>query len=715
MKKRIIISLIFILALLSISNNKWNISAATRIDKEVTADSGDSSTEIQKLLDYNKYGKYNLTIRIPAGTYELLRELRIFSNTTIIADSNARLMKNHLKGALLANDLSNDEGGYLTTENITIIGGIWDSSKIADIKKGTESFRFIHATNVTVNDATICNVPENSHLLTFAGVKNGIVNNCTLYGYVGTSYKEAIHLDIVHDDIIVPSMQTKYLVYDDLACDGITITNTEISDYPRGIGSHSSVKGVYHKNITISKNNLHNLDEAAIKAYNYINLEISDNLIHNTGLGILVYTHITKEEDHYLEALTTTKKEEPPENYNIVIKGNTIQNISQISSVFAFKWGDAIRILGNDERPLSGVTIENNRIMNADRYGLFLQNAPNSTIAKNQITSTKKNGIYLIKSCNNSIISGNKVIEAGTSGSIEGGIGILASNQVTISDNTIKSPAKNGIFLYSQSNSCTITHNGIISSGENGIALYQQSNDAVITSNTISNYGKYGVFAYKIGSATINSNTISAKSGNDSVDGIHIAGDRSNDNEFIIKENTICSSNRYGMYLSNAPRCYVGSNSIADTVKNALYLDNTCNNSSVYYNQIFNAGKTGSQEGGIGISKSKKVLIYMNTVRNAANNGISLYNGSTICTVKANSITSAGNNAISVSNSSNYAKITYNIIKGSKALASNNRGIFVYAANYATITNNTITRYKLNQDINTNYSTGSMERNNTIN
>ncbi len=186
----------------------------------------------------------------------------------------------------------------------------------------SESFRFIHASDITIQNATICNVPEGSKLILFAGVRNSIVDGCTLYGYQGSTPKEAIQLDIVHDDVLVPSMQMNEIHYDDLPCDGITITNNEVYDYPRAIGSHTSIKGVFHKNITISNNNFHDITEAAIKAYHYVNVLISNNIITNASAGVIVYTYINDSGIHYMNPLPGTIQEGLPENYHISIEGS---------------------------------------------------------------------------------------------------------------------------------------------------------------------------------------------------------------------------------------------------------------------------------------------------------------------------------------------------------------------------------------------------------
>lgn len=682
--------------------------------KEVTATANCTSAEIQNLLDLNKEGNYNLIVNIPEGTYNLDKELRIYSNTSIIADPNAKLMRNHTKGAMLANDLSKDAGGYNTTVNISVTGGIWDASKVWDSIIGSESFRFIHASNVVIKEAIICNVPNGSHLITLAGVRNAIIDDCRLFGYRGTMLKEAIHLDIVHDNAVVPSLQSKSLVYDDLVCDNIQITNCQIYDYPRGIGSHTSIQGVYHKNIKITNNQLHDLKEAGIKAYNYQNLTIEGNSIYKGAVGILVYTSIDNGEEHYLTPLKTTQTEEIPENYFITIRNNEISEIAPFKVGNATLWGDAIRIIGSKERPLTGVLCDSNRINTMGRYGIFIEEAPEAVVTNSMISDTKKNAIYLINGCDKSEVSNNKIENAGEKGSTEGGIGVLNSNKLSIISNTVTNPAKNGVFLYNKSTSCSITNNIIVGAGENGIGLYHQSNDATVTLNQVANYKLHGIFAYQVGSATITDNKINAVTSSGSQDAIHVNADKSSRKIFRIQNNVIATANRHGMYVKNAPKVNIEGNNISKTIKHAIYLDAGCKEGMVQKNTIKNAGKTGSNEGGIGVSNSSKVMIYKNTVKNAAKNGIFLYNQSTSCTIKGNTISNSMDNAISINQQSNKAIITENVITGNKKSNMNNRGIFVYQSDDAVITKNKITSCKKNHEININSSKGSKVKENTI-
>lgn len=706
--KRIV--LILAAAMILIGGMGWKQKvtwAAERTKKEVSLPAGSDSQALQELLNLNKEGAYALTIQIPAGEYELKGELKIYSNTTIIADEKAVLTKTHKHGSLLANELSKDKGGFSASENITIIGGVWDSAPVADDKKGTESFRFIHAQNITIKNAVVCNVPESSHLITFAGVKHGIIEGCTLYGYHGTRPKEAIQIDIVHDNVVVPSMQEDFIVYDDQACEDIQILNNEIYDFPRAIGSHTSVKGVYHQGIVISENKMHDLLEAAIKAYNYKDCEFSKNTITKAGLGILVYTGIDNEEEHYFEPLAKTKTQDLPENYNIVIRENEFSEILVVKEKKVTAWGDGIRVLGSKDRPMSGVTIEQNTFQKIGRYGIFAEEAPSCQVNNNQISNADQNGIYLINGCDDSNVLENTIENTSD------GIGLLASKNITVSKNKISTPRVNGIFVFDSCTNSTISSNQINTPKENGIAVYQQSNDCTVTKNTISNYKKHGIFFYEVGSGTITSNKVSVKANAASQDGIHIVKDTSSKNSFSVKKNTISRAGRYGIYLSKAKKSQVASNKISNTNDHALYFDQGSDGSKVTSNQITNAGKKKSSNG-IEINHSVKVTISKNTIKNAARNGVFIYNESKNCTVSSNIISAAGENGISVSNKSSAATVTANQITGSTIKDSKNRGIFIYESEKAKITKNVITGCQKKQEITISKSDGCTQKDNTI-
>ena len=73
---------------------------------------------------------------------------------------------------------------------------------------------------MTVKNAVLCNVPEGSHLMVFAGTTDALVEKCEFYGYGkgrgGKLPKEAIQLDIAHDVGTTPTLQE--VLWDELPC-----------------------------------------------------------------------------------------------------------------------------------------------------------------------------------------------------------------------------------------------------------------------------------------------------------------------------------------------------------------------------------------------------------------------------------------------------------------------------------------------------------------
>jgi len=148
---------------------------------------------IEEALELNAGGAYNLTVKLSPGTYNLDRSLYIYPNTTIDA-TGATLNKKNPEGAMLEAKLTNDPGGYNGNHDITIKGGTWDSKSFMRSKNAVELFRFIHCKNITIEDATMRNVPEGSHMIVLAGVQNAKISGCEFYGYgtnSDTGYKTA--------------------------------------------------------------------------------------------------------------------------------------------------------------------------------------------------------------------------------------------------------------------------------------------------------------------------------------------------------------------------------------------------------------------------------------------------------------------------------------------------------------------------------------------
>lgn len=601
--KRVIWILAFCFAITGWAFSGKSTLAAERTELLLTAPAGADAAAIQNLLTMNKNGQYNLTVVLPAGEYHLTKGLTVYSNTTIRAEEGSYFIKEFDYTPFIANDTTNDPGGYDASENITVIGGVWNANQEAYHIQGIECFRFIHAKNITVQDAEIMNVPEGSHLITLAGVDTALVENNVLHGYTGEMGKEAIHLDIVHDETMVPGTDN----YDDTACRNITIQNNEVYDFPRGIGSHSAVDGVFHDTILIAGNNIHDVSDTAIRIFCYKNTTISQNVIKNAGIGVRVYTDL--DGANYKESLQENSGTGALEDYNILIDDNTITDLTDIEL-----GGYGISVTGSSNRSLQGITITNNlvkRVNNAnafgirvtfctgavvtgntiagsdyggmilldsstctvksnlisytESYGIYMERTVNSIFAKNKIWSVRNSAIYLNFASNGCTLSYNTISKAGYNGSGDG-IGMNRTGSVTLYKNTIKYPVKNGIALYNECTANKIVANYILSSGQNSIVLYNSSDKNKIKSNVITAPGKNGIAIYNSSlSNTIAYNKISKPAENG------IAVYLGSNNAYIL-ENTVTASSMRGIFIYKADKAKIVNNTISESTNNAIHV-----------------------------------------------------------------------------------------------------------------------------------------------
>ena len=567
-------------------------------EKTVTAESGCETGKLQALLNTNQNGEYNLTLEIPAGTYNLTRTLYVWPNTTIHASSNAKMIKTSRYGSMVENKIDKDNGGYDTSSNITIDGGIWESTPVIEADQGTESFRFIHCNGINIKNLTLCNVPSGSHLIVFAGVLNASVTNCKLYGYgidgQKKTPKEAIQLDTVHSSKEVPTNQKDYVKWDDMPCNNIVISGCEIFNYSRGIGSHTTVAGKFHTNVQILNNNFHDLSDSAIRLYNYKNSSVNGNHIENAVAGILAYT--------YIEAADGSSYFKPldgqigalPTDYDIQIKDNTIKNMNLSKN----NWGDGIRLIGSSDRPMKGVTILGNTISDMERYGIFATNAPNVVILNsNNISKTKKQGILVEKQCDNAKISGNTIVNNKTDA-----ISIYNSKNVIIEKNKLTAK-ENGIRVALESPMASVQNNTINSAGKNGIWISSGCNNALVKKNVIKKYAQsngeyYGIYIYQAGgkkaakSSKITENTIIVAGKSKIKHGIKI----SESTYILCNSNTIKSATGHGIYIYKSKCSIINNNKIISPRQFGIWIS-TSPKSTIKGNKVS------------GVSKNNKIKI----------------------------------------------------------------------------------------------------------
>lgn len=227
----------------------------------------DTSSDFNEIEPYVTKGGYRIKLR---GTYYLNGMLRVASNTYIDAKDATIICTK--AGSKMVSQQEYDkskgkssQGKYNAVHDVTIDGGTWvgtkkfgNNSMVKDGQKtGPNVFNFIHAKNITIENATIYNVP-NAHLIEFCGVKNGVVQNCTLGCYVdadgelikgytsGDKKRAAIQLDACD------SAENNPLAwpYDHTVCNGITIKNNYVWFYTGVQAAEKSKKKTSNVRVT---------------------------------------------------------------------------------------------------------------------------------------------------------------------------------------------------------------------------------------------------------------------------------------------------------------------------------------------------------------------------------------------------------------------------------------------------------------------------------
>ncbi|WP_026575871.1 right-handed parallel beta-helix repeat-containing protein [Bacillus sp. UNC438CL73TsuS30] len=647
----------------------WNGTAAAE-DNTITInasdfgangkDQADDTNSIQKALNEAVY--YNFTtIQIPDGVYLISRPLKINSNTRLILSSKAVIKRNASFSPMLMNN-TKGAPGYTANENITVEGGTWEGNK-DQYPTRFDNLLFGHSSKIMVQNTRVLNNYE-GHNIEFAGVKDGKVLNSYLAGYSGTKKKEAIQLDITHDNQVFPPFGD----YDDTACENILIQGNTIENHSRGIGSHTSVKDVFPRNIVIQNNIFKNLKEEGINAFNYKNLSILNNTFVDVGLGVEFNTSSVNPADLF-KANKPLAVPVSDDNFSINITGNSITRTHSTSSTR----GNGIVFNGTSTYPIKAVTIKNNTISDPDTNGIYLAYTSNATISGNVIKNVKQNGIAVHNHSDNNSVSGNNV-----SGSLGHGISVYSYSNASITNNALGKNKGNGISIASYSTKNRVSGNKISESSKYGMAVNDHSS-AELTGNTISRSRQNGVSISKASKGNkLSANTISASGKH----GISIFESSSE----AVSKNKIYNSKENGIAISSHSNSNsVTGNTIKDSVKSGISISSYSSSNSIISNSISNSGKYGigisvgsvkntvkqnkldkSKKHGIQIFSRSSATVSGNKIYHSGENGLSISVYSTKSSVSGNTIIDCGTYGISLYNHSTSNKISKNTLKKCK-------------------------------------------------
>ncbi len=472
-------------------------------------------------------------ITVDSGSYNLTNALYIYSNTYLILDGvtlvrSSELKNNILRTGSVPEDTKLCGDGYTVYKNITVDGGEKGAVFDADNTETNTVVKMGHASNILLKNITVQNI-KNGHLAEFAGIDGLTVQDCSFYNQILEQevYKSKAMYEAVQLDILDESEHFSGFRSEDLPLKNVTFSNCSFSNSPRGIGSHTSILNQPFDNIVITGCTFTDMGSAAIQALNWVNSEISGNVIKNSPRGIAVSNVLhngsctMKASELAAEGDTVNHTNndsftEQTQKQNIVIKNNDIESgfLDDEYNTGYVKSGISVSgytvtsgLIPNGNYYVNGVAISSNTIKTT-RYGIKIDDARNITCSSNKITYTEKGetdgyGIYFGAKSSGCSASSNTISNAKIHG-------IFVSNSAAgnITSNTVTNAGDSGIYIYNSSSAGSVGSNKI-TNGAYGVRLSTSSKTSSVNSNTITNASKTAVYLYnKCQTGSVSSNTI---------------------------------------------------------------------------------------------------------------------------------------------------------------------------------------------------------------
>jgi len=281
-------------------------TVAGKADKNVTAFSvvnfgakGDGTTDdtaaIQAALDYGTSVFRGRVVTLPPKTYRITGYLTIPANTTL-SGYGARLLRDGNVNAVLRNFAGADAfNGYAGKGNILLEGFTLDMQGFTYGLDGN-GITFGHGQNITMRDVTVKDTPR-IHALELNGCKDVLVERCHFLGYCDVAgdsqVKEAVQIDLPIQISGGGVANWDYTACADLTFTGCTFgySDTPGSEkWPRAIGSHSAVVDRPVHNVKIRGCTFDDIEEYAIKGYNWSDVEVAGNVFRRVGAVIELNT-----------------------------------------------------------------------------------------------------------------------------------------------------------------------------------------------------------------------------------------------------------------------------------------------------------------------------------------------------------------------------------------------------------------------------------------
>lgn len=543
------------------------------------SDMEDDTKAIQKALDLRKNSKDTsiLTVKIPAGTYYISRQLHIYSNTTLSLDKDAVIVRSDDTKRMLIGGFTNSTiGGYGQLENVTITGGTWDGNN-QNSDHAVNLMYMWHGRNIHIYNTTIKEVCG-SHFIELAAIKNARIQNVTFQDFVyytGEDYqyiynnistgdddgstkepiikKVSIRSEAIQLEYPGPDNSKTALPYDNTPCRDIIVTGCTFQNCLSGVGNHHPE--ISTPNIIISNNTFENMGASCVNLSAMTGVVVSGN----TATNVRAFLYSTGETEAEITNNTITygyesvdpKLEQDmfyiTDNTDININNNKIYGCGKRA---VFDAGGSTITITNNQIDLSSI-----RAPGRHAVQLGAKKASDVTVDNNTIIQSAMSGIWVSDSSGS--ITNNIISASGSNG-----IKVTNDSELTISNNTITSPAGHGISLTNTSGD--ITQNTISDTKGQGIALVE-SDGLTISENTVSGSAKHGIYM-ESSTATLSNNTISKSAlngirvavGSDAIVTGNIISDSkvqglgAESSTVIASRNVVRGSAVYGIYMNGA-------------------------------------------------------------------------------------------------------------------------------------------------------------------
>lgn len=502
------------------------------------SDREDDRAAIQQALDTAQNSSGTTTVVVPAGTYHLSGNIRIHSNTNLLLNDSAVMMRDNEDEVMISNARS-EAGGYSALTNVTISGGTWDGNIQNKDNRGygrnaKNIMYFWHGKNIHIDNTnlkSVCGV----HFIEFAAVSDSSVTDVNFTDFVrqagvdysvldggsgteteenqdlATGVSEAIQLDIAREDVSSSSYP-----YDSNPCRNITVSGCLFDGCPSAVGNHHQKLKKTTTGLTIENNTFKNIRGFCVNLPNMTDVYISGNRAENVQTFTQLFEKSSAEMAN--NTITYDKTSKNGRNLVYVMDGSelTLKKNTLTGSGKCIVEGSncTLSFNGNTIEPMSGdgstdntiylrnckYTFKNNTIKNSRKAAIAVAGSSTGSFSDNTITSSKTKAVSITGSSKGTFTGKNVFSKSGTFG-----VHIYGGSSATITGLQTKASGHSGVCVEDKSK-LTIKNSKISGTGSGGIWCI---NNATLTaeSNSIDG-GKYYGIHVKGSTATLTKNTI---------------------------------------------------------------------------------------------------------------------------------------------------------------------------------------------------------------